>query len=206
MKTIIFASNNQHKLAEVRRIFKLYKVLSLRDIGFTEDVVEDGSSFQENAMIKATAVMDYIKKNNLKEYAVVSDDSGLCVKAINYEPGVLSARYSGGGDEANRQKLLQKLLTIQDRTAYFQCYAVLLMPDGTSFVADGKTYGLITKDKIGDESFGYDCIFWSDKLRKTFGQAKPEEKDSVSHRAIAMQKVKDYIDSTDYMRYDLDEE
>lgn len=206
MKTIIFASNNQHKLAEVRRIFKLYKVLSLRDIGFTEDVVEDGSSFQENAMIKATAVMDYIKKNNLKEYAVVSDDSGLCVKAINYEPGVLSARYSGGGDEANRQKLLQKLLTIQDRTAYFQCYAVLLMPDGTSFVADGKTYGLITKDKIGDESFGYDCIFWSDKLRKTFGQAKPEEKDSVSHRAMAMQKVKDYIDSTDYMRYDLDEE
>jgi XTP/dITP diphosphohydrolase len=206
MKTIIFASNNQHKLQEVKRIFKLYKVLSLRDIGFNKEIVEDGYSFQENAMIKAQAVMDFIHKNNLKEYAVVSDDSGLCVKALNYEPGIMSARYSGGGDEANRQKLLSKLITINDRTAYFQCYAVLLMPDGTSFIADGKTYGLITKEKIGDDSFGYDCIFWSDKLRKTFGQAKPEEKDSVSHRAIAMQKIKDYIDSTDYMSMDLDEE
>lgn len=205
MKTIIFASNNQHKLEEVRRIFKLYKVLSLRDIGFTGEIVENGYSFQENATIKARAVMDFIKKNNLKEFAVVSDDSGLCVKALNYEPGIMSARYSGGGDEANRQKLLSKLITIQDRTAYFQCFAVLLMPDGTSYVADGKTYGLITKEKIGDDSFGYDCIFWSDKLRKTFGQAKPEEKDSVSHRAIAMQKIKDYIDNTDYMSYD-DEE
>ena len=205
MKTIIFASNNQHKLEEVRRIFKLYKVLSLRDIGFTEEIVENGYSFQENATIKARAVMDFIKKNNLKEFAVVSDDSGLCVKALNYEPGIMSARYSGGGDEANRQKLLSKLITIQDRTAYFQCFAVLLMPDGTSYVADGKTYGLITKEKIGDDSFGYDFIFWSDKLRKTFRQAKPEEKDSVSHRAIAMQKIKDYIDSTDYMNYD-DEE
>lgn len=206
MRTIVFASNNQHKLEEVRRIFKLYKVLSLRDIGFHEDIVEDGYSFQENAMIKARAVMDFIHKNKLREYAVVSDDSGLCVKAINYEPGIMSARYSGGGDEANRQKLLSKLVTIQDRTAYFQCYAVLLMPDGTTFVGDGKTYGLITKDKIGDESFGYDCIFWSDKLRKTFGQATPEEKDSVSHRAIAMSKIKEYLDSTDYMSMDDDEE
>ena len=206
MRTIVFASNNQHKLEEVRRIFKLYKVLSLRDIGFHEDIVEDGYSFQENAMIKARAVMDFIHKNKLREYAVVSDDSGLCVKAINYEPGIMSARYSGGGDEANRQKLLSKLVTIQDRTAYFQCYAVLLMPDGTTFVCDGKTYGLITKDKIGDESFGYDCIFWSDKLRKTFGQATPEEKDSVSHRAIAMSKIKEYLDSTDYMSMDDDEE
>lgn len=206
MKTIIFASNNQHKLEEVRRIFKLYKVLSLRDIGFTAEIVEDGYSFQDNAMIKAKAVMEYIKKNNLREYAVVSDDSGLCVRALNYEPGIMSARYSGGDDEANRQKLLSKLITIQDRTAYFQCYAVLLMPDGTNFVGDGKTYGLITKEKIGDDRFGYDCIFWSDKLRKTFGQAKPEEKDSVSHRAIAMQKIKDYLDSIDYMSYDDEEE
>ena len=206
MKTIIFASNNQHKLEEVKRIFKLYKVLSLRDIGFTGDIVENGYSFQDNATIKAKAVMDYIKKNNLREYAVVSDDSGLCVKALNYEPGIMSARYSGGDAEANRQKLLGKLLTIQDRTAYFQCFAVLLMPDGTSYVGDGKTYGLITKEKIGDDSFGYDCIFWSDKLRKTFGQAKAEEKDSVSHRAIAMQKIKDYLDAIDYMSYDDEEE
>ena len=205
MRTIIFASNNKHKLEEVKRIFKLYKVLSLKDIGFNKEIIEDGYSFQENAKIKAYAVSDFIKKNNLKEYAIISDDSGLCVKAINYEPGIMSARYSGKGDDGNRKKLLDKLRTIQDRTAYFQCFAMLLMPDGTEYFADGKTYGLITKDKIGDDSFGYDCIFWSDKLRKTFGQAKPEEKDSVSHRAIAMQKIKDYLDSIEYMSYD-DEE
>ena len=174
--------------------------MSLRDIGFNEEIVEDGFSFYENAMIKAEAVMKFIKKNNLREYAVVSDDSGLCVKALNYEPGIKSARYSGEGDEGNRQKLLEKLLNIQDRTAYFQCYAVVLLPDGTSFVGDGKTYGLITKDKIGDDSFGYDCLFWSEKLRKTFGQATAEEKDSASHRAMAMTKVKEYLDSIDYMK------
>jgi len=206
MRKIIFASNNQHKLNEVKRIFKLYDVLSLKDIGFNEEIIEDGISFEENAEIKANAVMNYIRKNNLKEYAVLADDSGLCVKAINYEPGIMSARYSGKGDEGNRKKLLEKLTTIQDRTAYFQCYAYLLMPDGTTFVADGKTYGLITKEKIGDDSFGYDCIFWSDKLRKTFGQAKPEEKDSVSHRAMAMTKIKEFLDNTDYMNLFDDDE
>ena len=206
MRKIIFASNNAHKLAEVRRIFDMYQILSLKDIGFTKEIVEDGYSFQENAIIKATAVMDYVQNTLKKDYAVLSDDTGLCVKAINYEPGIMSARYSGGDDEANRQKLLQKLTTIQDRTAYFQCYAVLLLPNGESFIADGKTYGLITKNKIGDESFGYDCIFWSDKLRKTFGQATPEEKDSVSHRAIAMEKVKEYLESINYLNIDDDEE
>ncbi|MBQ7351457.1 MAG: RdgB/HAM1 family non-canonical purine NTP pyrophosphatase [Clostridia bacterium] len=206
MRKIIFASNNKHKLEEVKRIFKLYDVLSLRDIGFDKEIVEDGYSFQENAFIKANAVMEYIKDNPKYNYAVVSDDSGLCVKAINYEPGIMSARYSGGGDAENRKKLLDKLATIQDRTAYFQCYSVVLLPDGNSYVADGKTYGLISKNEIGDNSFGYDCIFWSDKLRKTFGQATPEEKDSVSHRAIAMQKIKDFLDSIDYMANDEEEE
>jgi len=199
MKKIIFASNNQHKLQEVRRIFKLYDILSLKDIGFNKEIVEDGYSFQENAMIKATAVHEYIKGTKYEHYAVLADDSGLCVKAINYEPGIMSARYSGKGDAENRKLLLSKLTTIQDRTAYFQCYVALILSTGESFVADGKTYGLISKNEIGDTSFGYDCIFWSDKLRKTFGQAKPEEKDSVSHRAEALQKIKEYLDSIDYL-------
>lgn len=199
MKKIIFASNNQHKLQEVKRIFDLYDVLSLRDIGFKGDIVEDGYSFQENAMIKAIAVSEHIKGTKFENYAIISDDSGLCVKAINYEPGIMSARYSGGGDEANRKKLLDKLTTIQDRTAYFQCYSVLLLPDGSNFIAEGKVYGHITKTKIGDESFGYDCIFWADKLGKTFGQATPAEKDSVSHRAVAMEKIREYLTSIDYL-------
>lgn len=199
MKKIIFASNNAHKLEEVRRFFKLYDILTLNDIGFNKEIIEDGLSFQENAFIKANAVYEYIKDNpSYNSYPVLAEDAGLCVKAINYEPGIYSARYSGKGDEGNRQLLLDKLKTIQDRTAYFQCFSVIIMPNGESFVADGKTYGLITKTKIGDESFGYDCIFWSDKLRKTFGQATPAEKDSVSHRIIALGKIKEYLESVKY--------
>lgn len=203
MKKIIFATNNAHKLEEVRRFFKFYDILSLKDIGFNKEIIEDGYSFQDNAYIKANAVYEFIKGNpSLNSYPVLAEDTGLCVKAINYEPGIYSARYSGKGDEGNRQLLLEKLRNIQDRTAYFQCYAVIIMPSGESFVADGKTYGLITKTKIGDESFGYDCIFWSDKLRKTFGQATPEEKASVSHRIIAMEKIKQYLESVNYTSQD----
>lgn len=205
MKKIILASNNQHKLKEIKRILKRYQILTLKDIGFTKEIVEDGINFADNAMIKAKAVMEYVKTKTKLDYAVLAEDSGLCVKAINYEPGIYSARYSGKGDEGNRQKLLERLLTIQDRTAYFQCYAVLLMPNGDCIMEDGKTYGMITKQKIGDESFGYDCLFWSNKLGKTFGQANEEEKDSVSHRAIAIGKIKDYLDSINYIGAD-DEE
>lgn len=201
MRKIILATNNAHKVAEIKRLFKLYQFLTLRDIGFTDQIVEDGLTFEENAIIKAKAVHEFAKSKEL-DCAVLSDDSGLCVKAINYEPGIYSSRYSGEGDEGNRQKVLNKLLDIQDRSAYMQCYAVLIMPDGEMIIEEGKAYGLITKTKIGDESFGYDCIFWSNKLNKTFGQAKEEEKDSVSHRAIAMGKIKDYLDGINYKGLD----
>ena len=201
MRELIFASNNLHKLAEVRRIFKLYKVVGLKDIGFNKEIVEDGYDLEDNAFIKARAVMEYVKEKKL-DCAVLSDDSGLFVKALNYEPGMYSSRYSGLGDEGNRQKLLNNLQGIQDRSAYFQCFSVLLMPDGTEMVRQGKTYGVITKTKIGDESFGYDCIFWSNPLNKTFGQATMEEKDSVSHRAIAMKPIKEYLDSINYRGID----
>lgn len=199
MKTIILASNNKHKLEEVRRIMNDYKVLSLEDIGFTEEIIENGKTFKDNALIKAKTVMKYMLEKTDLNYAIVAEDSGLCVRAINFEPGVYSARYSGKGDEGNRQKLLEKLLTIQDRTAYFICSAVVMFPTGHYFTEEGKTFGQITKTKIGDESFGYDCIFWSDKLRKTFGQATQEEKDSVSHRGMAFKNIKERLDSDDYM-------
>lgn len=202
MRKIVLATNNQHKIAEIKRIFKNYQFYTLKDIGFNQDIVEDGLTFEENALIKARAVHDFVVNTLKLDCAVLADDSGLCVKAINYEPGVYSARYSGKGDEGNRQKLLEKLITIQDRTAYMQCYAVLIMPNGEELVYEGKTYGLITKTKIGDESFGYDCIFWSEKLGKTFGQATSEEKDSVSHRAKAMTPIKEYLDEINYRGID----
>lgn len=201
MRKIILATNNPHKVDEIKRIFKLYQFLTLQDIGFDKEIVEDGLTFEENALIKARTVHEYAKEKGY-DCAVLADDSGLCVKAINYEPGIYSARYSGQGTEANRQKVLNKLLDIQDRTAYMQSYAVLIMPDGETLIEEGKVHGLITKTKIGDESFGYDCIFWSNKLNKTFGQATVEEKDSVSHRAIAMGKIKDYLDSINYKGID----
>lgn len=201
MRKIVLATNNKHKVEEIKRIFKLYQFLTLKDIGFDKEIIEDGITFEENAIIKAKAVHEYVKEQKL-DCAVLSDDSGLCVKAINYEPGIFSSRYSGLGEEGNRQKVLNKLQDIQDRTAYMQCYAVLIMPDGEMRVEEGKTYGLITKTKIGDESFGYDCIFWSNKLNKTFGQATTQEKDSVSHRALAMKGIKDYLDSINYRGLD----
>ena len=206
MKKIIFATSNSHKLEEVRRIFKLYEILSLKDIGFKKEIVEDGIDLEDNALIKARTVMEFVKNNTKLDYAVMAEDSGLFVKALNYEPGMYSARYSGQGDEGNRQKLLNKLLTIQDRSAYFQCFAAIIMPDGQEIVETGKTFGNITKSKIGDESFGYDCIFWSTPLKKTFGQATQEEKDSVSHRAIAFAKIKEYLDSINYREVDETEE
>ena len=205
MRKIILATNNPHKVKEIKRIFKLYQFLTLKDIGFTDEIVEDGLTFEDNAIIKAETVMNYVKNNTDLDCAVLSDDSGLCVKAINYEPGVYSARYSGIDQEANRQKVLNNLIGIQDRTAYMQCYAVLLMPTGERLIEEAKTYGSITKNKIGDESFGYDCIFWSTALGKTFGQATEEEKDSVSHRAKAMSRIKEYLDEINYKGVD-DEE
>ena len=100
MKKIIFASNNQHKLKEVRQIFDKYEVLSLRDIGFNQNIVEDGLSFQENAFIKCEAVMKFVKEKTNLDYAVLSDDSGLCVNSLNGAPGIYSARYSGDHDDS----------------------------------------------------------------------------------------------------------
>jgi len=202
MKKLIIASNNAHKLKEVRQIFDKYEILSLRDIGFTDEIVEDGLSFSENAMIKCEAVMKYVKEKTNLDYAVLADDSGLCVKALNYEPGIRSARYSGKGDKENRRKLLDNLLTIQDRTAYFQCYAVLMMPNGDTLVEEAKVYGLITKSEIGVDTFGYDCIFWANALKKTFGQATDKEKNEVSHRGQAMGKIREYLDSINYIGVD----
>ena len=202
MNKIIFASNNPHKLKEVRRIFDKYKVLSLKEIGFEDEIIEDGLTFEENALIKARAVMDYVKKRLKFTYGVLADDSGLCIKAINYEPGIMSARYSGGDDAANRKLVLEKLTTISDRTAYFICSIALVLPDGNEFTTEGKTYGLVTKEEIGDTSFGYDPIFWSNDIRKTFGQAAPEEKDRVSHRGKALAQIKDYLEEINY--FDID--
>ena len=153
-------------------------------------------------MIKCETVMKFVKEKTKLDYAVLADDSGLCVKALNYEPGIYSSRYSGKGDKENRRKLLDNLLTIQDRTAYFQCYAVLMFPNGDYRMEEAKVYGLITKSEIGVDTFGYDCIFWVNALKKTFGQATDAEKNAVSHRGVAMGRIREYLDSINYREVD----
>lgn len=189
MKTIVVASNNKHKIKEIKEILTGYNVLTLNDIGFHDEIIEDGKTFEENALIKARTIHNYLKSKNLN-HIVLADDSGLCVDALNGAPGVYSARYAKehSDDQANRDKLLKELEG-KDRTANFVCNIVLYYPNGEYKTFVGKTEGKITKEEIGNKSFGYDCIFYSNELNKTFGEAKDEEKNAVSHRGRALKEM-----------------
>lgn len=193
MKKMVLASNNKHKIKEFKEILKTQEILTLNDIGYFDEIEETGSTFLENALIKASTVSKYLKSKNL-DYDVIADDSGLCCLGINLEPGVYSARYSGVHDDArsNREKLI-KSLQGKDRTAYFNCTIVLYHIDGTYSYKEGKTYGKIIDEELGDTSFGYDCIFLSDDLGITFGEASSIEKNKVSHRYRALEEIKELL-------------
>lgn len=193
MKTIVLASGNKHKVAEIGAMLDEYKVLSLSDIGFASDIDETGNTCEENAKIKTETILKFCAEKGLN-YPVISDDSGLFVNALGGEPGVHSARYAEDhNDEANRQKILGGLEGKTDRSAYYECVICYGDKNGFEFFS-GKTFGQITTKKIGSESFCYDCIFYSDDLEKTFGEATEEEKDSVSHRGRAVMKLKEFLD------------
>lgn len=198
MKTIIIASNNQHKLKEFQTMLKGQKILSLNDIGFTEDIDETGNTFEENATIKVQAILEFLNQKHQKYDFIIADDSGLCVPALGGAPGVYSARYAGGhgNDQANRDKL-QIELNGKDRYAYFICCIVLYNAKGKYYTFEGKTEGEISLEERGSKAFGYDCIFFSHDLQKTFGEATEEEKNSVSHRGRAIEKMKQAIITDD---------
>ena len=190
MKTIVLASNNAHKVKEFQEMFPKYQIQSLKDIGFQGDIVEDGTTFLENALIKARTISQYLKEQG-KDVDVISDDSGLCVNALGGAPGIHSARYAGDHtDEGNREKLRKELKDKKDRSAYYFCQIVLLHPDGTYEEFSGKTEGEILMEEKGKKDFCYDCMFYSNDLKKTFGEATDEEKNSVSHRGRAIQELK----------------
>ena len=189
MEKIIIASNNEHKIKEFKEIFSNYEILSLKDIGFFEDIIEDGNSFEENSLIKAKAVSKYLKEKNITAN-IIADDSGLCVDALDGEPGIYSARYSGEhNDKKNRDKLLENMKNISDRSAKFVCVLVEFFPNNDYIIAKGETIGKITTQEIGDTSFGYDCLFYSTELNKTFGEASSEEKNKISHRGRAIENL-----------------
>lgn len=193
MKKIVLASNNKHKIKEFKEILSNVEILTLSDIGFFDEIEETGNSFLDNALIKASSISKYLKEKGL-DYDVIADDSGLCCEALNLAPGIYSARYAGihGDSKANRNKLINDLKN-KDKTAYFNATIVLYHIDGTYDYKEGKTYGKIIDEELGDTSFGYDCIFLSDDLNKTFGEALSEEKNKVSHRYRALEQIKKLI-------------
>lgn len=189
---LVAATGNVHKLREIREILSDCEIVSAADVGFTEEVEETGKTFLENACLKATAVA------NAVGMPAIADDSGLCVEALGGAPGVYSARYSKlfaprdwtGG---NKAFLLKNLEGVKDRRAYFQCAIVLAYPDGRTLTAEGRTYGTILEAPRGTSGFGYDPLFLSDDLRKSFAEATEEEKNSVSHRARALAALKELL-------------
>lgn len=194
MKKLVLASNNKHKVSEIKAIFNDYEILTMKDIEYFDDIVEDGNTFFENSLIKAKTISEYLKNKGI-ELDVLADDSGLCCEALDGAPGIYSARYAGdhGNDKANRDKLIENLKD-KDKKAYFICSLVLYKTDNTYITAEGKTYGTMIEDERGDTSFGYDCIFLSDDLGVTFGEASSEEKNKVSHRYRALINLKEKIE------------
>ncbi len=180
---MVVATGNANKLKEFSQLFTNYEVVSQKEMGFFEDVEETGETFAENALIKARAAAKALG------VPALADDSGLCVVALGGRPGVYSARYSGGGDKENRKKLLKELDGERDRTAYFQCAIALVYPDGKELLAEGRTFGNILFEERGEGGFGYDSLFESDDLKKSFGEASAEEKNSVSHRHRALEQL-----------------
>ena len=199
---IILATNNEHKLSEIRSIFdKDIEVLSMKDVGIDTDIEENGETIFENSRIKAVYVTTELKKKNFPfPYTVISDDTGLMVEALNGEPGVYSARYAGGeghDSEANMQLLLKNLNGCKNRKAYFSTI-VTLIEERASFLShmmffEGRVDGTILKEKHGTEGFGYDPIFQPDGYDCSFAEMGIDLKNKISHRAIAIGKVAEYL-------------
>ena len=181
---LIIASNNAHKLVEIRAILgdEFEEILSMAEAGIDHETVEDGATFLENAEKKAREIME------ISGCCALADDSGLCVEALGGAPGIYSARFSGvhGDDAANRRKLLEVLQGVEDRRAHFACAMVLVRPDGSVVRAEGRMDGVIAHEEAGIYGFGYDSLFYLPERGCTNAQLLPEEKNAISHRARAL--------------------
>lgn len=194
VKRIVIATNNSHKLTELRRMLgESWEVLGLKDIGCHADIPEDADTFEGNALQKARWVMDHYGPD-----LVAADDSGLEVDALGGAPGVLSARFSGKAhdDAANNALLLERLAAVPDheRTARFRT-AVCLLRRGEQepLFFNGSVEGRISRQPHGEGGFGYDPLFIPQGWDRSFAQASPEQKDSVSHRGRAVRKLIDFL-------------
>ena len=193
---VVLASHNAKKITEMRAILSQMgvEVLSQRDVGVDLEPEETGTTFEENSLLKARAVME------ASGLPAIADDSGLCVDALNGAPGVYSARYGGLDDDVARYRLLlENLRGAGTRAAHFHTSVVCCFPNGNVLEAEGDCHGTIAYAPQGENGFGYDPVFFVPELRKTFGQLTPEEKNAISHRGVALrafgEKLKEYMEN-----------
>ena len=191
---IAIATNNRNKLKEIRAVLGGFfdEMLSLGDLGIDVEIEETGTTLTENALIKARTIRD------MTGLASLADDSGLMCDALGGAPGVYSARYAGEEhDDAKNNALLLKNIAGKDRTAHFCSVIALCLPDGREYTAEGRVDGVITEEARGNGGFGYDPLFFSPELGKTFAEASAEEKNSVSPRGRALRNMELVVEKED---------
>lgn len=184
-KRLVVASNNKHKIEEIKFILAdRFDLVSMEEIGFTDEIVEDADTFIDNAFIKARTIH---QKFNCNCFA---DDSGLMIEALNNEPGVYSARYAGEpvDHQKNIDKVLQKMQNIENRNAKFVTVIALIL-DGKEYHFEGEVLGTIRRERSGTKGFGYDPIFEPIGYNITFAEMTEEQKNAISHRARALAKM-----------------
>lgn len=192
---LIIASNNAHKIREIKQILgdRFEQILSLKEAQIDHETVEDGVTFLENARKKATEIAE------ISGCCALADDSGICAHALNNEPGVYSARYAGyhGDDEANNRLLIKNLQDKADKSAHYACAIVLAYPDGKTVSAEGEMHGEIIDTPKGENGFGYDPIFFLPQYGMTAAQISPAEKNRISHRAKALNALVAKLDNAE---------
>ena len=196
---LVFASNNAHKLCEVRAMMPAgIEVLSLHEIGFEHEIDETGTTLAENSKIKADTVAQWLKAHNkwTSVDGVFADDTGLEIDALNGQPGVYSARWVGSA-EANRKKALRELEGKDNRNCHFKTVITLITNDLTTQV-EGVVRGRIATEEYGEGGFGYDPVFIPEGYDKTFGELPAEVKNSISHRGRAMANLVKLLKMYDY--------
>lgn len=201
MDTIIFATGNKNKMIEIRMILADLgcKILSQKEAGIQADVVEDGQTFEENALIKATTIADIARKMpEYKNAVVLADDSGLEIDALNKEPGIYSARYMGEDTsyDIKNQALIDRLEGVPDekRTARFVCAIAAALPDGSTEVVRGTMEGRIGYEITGENGFGYDPIFYLPQFGCSSAELEPEKKNELSHRGEGLRKMRKVLE------------
>ena len=193
-KRIVFATGNKDKMKEIRMIMGDLNlpILSMKEAGVKKEIIEDGTTFQENALIKAKAIAEL-----LPDDIVMADDSGLEIDYLNKEPGIYSARYMGEHTyyDIKNNHILERLKGVpkEQRTARFVCAVAAVFPGGKSIVVNGTMEGRIADHIAGENGFGYDPIFWLDDYGCTSAEISPEEKNSLSHRGKALRAVRQQI-------------